>query len=92
MAGYTSVRFFLTESFEVGRLTLNPDIWRWDDTPLIWATPPSETLKEAEERNALSFLPRVHSHGQIHSSVALEPCGVNNYWIPGFSIVEVVGK
>jgi hypothetical protein len=47
-------QFFLMKSFEVGRPTFNPYLLRWEDPPLIWATPSAGSLhKKARKKETL---------------------------------------
>jgi hypothetical protein len=60
------VCFALIESLEVGRPALNPDVLRWEDLPLIWATLLLAAYRKGMEEGSFCSLPAcsyIQPHG-----------------------------
>lgn len=64
MSGYTC-EILLTESCEVGRQILNPDLLQWEDPSYIWDMPFGDSLYEGYER-------RKHLHFDCFSLLQVE--------------------
>lgn len=73
---------FLMRSFELGRATFNPDLWRSEDPPEIWATLYGGSRHKG--RRKVSFLLALTLPGKLVLSVAIAPTSWDSsvYWGP----------